>query len=76
MAPSLTQLLNAPRRVWQGVSALGEGPVWVKWAETAGSVGAVETDSVDGVETGLAGGALKVSRRPNPPSRNPHAASS
>ena len=52
--------------LWQGVSALGEGPVWAKRVEMAGSADAVETDSVDGVETGLAGGALKVSRRPKP----------
>ncbi|ERH16365.1 hypothetical protein HMPREF1978_01109 [Actinomyces graevenitzii F0530] len=52
--------------LWQGVSALGEGPVWAKWVETAGSADGVETDSADGVETGSAGGALKVSRRPNP----------
>ena len=53
-------------RLWQGVSALGEGPVWAKWVETAGSADGVETDYADGVETGSAGGALKVSRRPKP----------
>ena len=42
------------------------GPGWAKWVETAGSADAVETDSVDAVETGSAGGALKVSRRPKP----------
>jgi hypothetical protein len=54
--------------LWLGASALGEGPVWAKWVETAGSADGVETDSVDAVETGSAGvgWALKVSRRPKP----------
>jgi hypothetical protein len=52
--------------LWLGASALGEGPVWAKWVETAGSADGVETDSVDAVETGSAGGALKVSRHPKP----------
>ena len=62
--------------LWQGVSALGEGPGRAKLVGAADSVGGVETDSagtvetgsVSAVETGSAGvgGALKVSKRPNP----------
>jgi len=44
--------------LWQGVSALGEGPGRAKLVGAAGSVGGVETGSADAVETGSAGGAL------------------